>query len=271
MRSIMFRTALACALLCLVSGMAVAQNALPQPDAKGSYQGRYLHPYWVVVDPDPNGFNGRLSPKWPANWDAVDANWPDTRVIKPDWPVVVRFNQGRILSARYGNMGNIFVRDGNGSSWLLVSSGPARPNGVCFVRANRKFMKPVLVRESGANLPVADARGNFTAIGGLQRHWKVVGNGLRGRLAMNWPANWDAMNANWPDTTQVAQWPLANHFAKGEILLAAIGNRGIIQVRDAAGNPWILVTTGPGPSGCPTACFIPANRQFIQPVAITHD
>ena len=266
-----FRFWAVCLLLCLIcSGVSFAQGTLPQPDAKGNYQGRYLHQYWMVVDPDPAGFNGRLTPKWPANWDALDANWPDTRMIKPDWPVVVRFNRGRILRAMLGNTGLYFVRDGRGCSWLLVSAGTGKPGAVCFVRANSKFIKPVTVSDSGPGLATADQKGNFTNLA-VQNYWKVVGDGLQGRLSKTWPANWDAMDANWPDTKDVAQWPLANTFAKGDILFAGSGNRGLITVQDAAGNPWILATTGPGPNGAPRVCFIPASNKYLQPVVVRRD
>lgn len=260
--------ALLALVLCLFAAAANAQENIPQANAKGDFQGRYLHNYWMVMDPDPNGFNGRLTPKWPANWDAVDANWPDTRVIKPDWPVVVRFNRGRVLRAMSGNMGLIFIRDGRGLPWLMVSAGPAgKPNGVCFVRANAKFLKPVLAAENGRNLPSPDPKGNYAGVG-LQKYWKVVADGLQGRRAPSWPANWDAVNANWPDTKGVAQWPAVCQIARNEVLLAGMGNRGVITVQDAAGNPWMLVTTGPGSSGSPAVCFIPANAKYIKPVNV---
>lgn len=92
-----------------------------------------------MVDQDPAGLNGRLAEHFPEDYMDNRHPWPEPQVST--WPVVVRFKPGTILTAKTGNVGIIRLLDPEGRSWLMV----ARPGGkgVCFVRANRRFIQPI--------------------------------------------------------------------------------------------------------------------------------
>lgn len=115
------------------------QAEIPRPDARGEYTQRTLHTRWKVVDPDPGGLNGRLSPKFPLAYDDITQEWPLPNVAQ--WPIVARFAPGSILQARTGNVGVIRQLDPQGRAWMMVS----RPTGqgFCFVRAHRRYIQPV--------------------------------------------------------------------------------------------------------------------------------
>ncbi len=124
--------------LCLCLSLA-CYGQLPQADASGEYSRRTLHTHWRVVDPDPEGLNGRLARDFPVNYDSVAAPWPSSPPLS--WPVVARFASGSLLRARTGNVGVIRIKDPQGRSWMMVS----RPegSGICFVRAHQRYIRPV--------------------------------------------------------------------------------------------------------------------------------
>ena len=114
------------------------RHPLPQADARGDYSSRTLQSQWEVVDPDPSGLRGRLSPRFPANYEDPRQEWPPLTVST--WPEVARFAPGTVLSAVLGNVGAIHVKDPEGRCWLMVHN-PA--GGICFVRANHRFLRPL--------------------------------------------------------------------------------------------------------------------------------
>lgn len=236
-------------------------SSIPVCDSNGDYKGRSLHKYWQVVDKDRKGLIGRSSKEWPVNWDYADANWPETSNVD-QWPEAARFSPGAVLLAAAGNMGIILVYDAAKKPWLLISAGVGR---VCFVRANSKFIMPVSLDTKSDCVP--DAQGNFSGARAIiQSHWFVTDNdpnGLNGRLSNEWPANWDAVNADWPDTAMVRAWQVVDRFKRGEVLSSAWGNRGAIMVFDAAKKPWLLVRRSNG-----GVCFVRANQGFISPVGM---
>lgn len=234
--------------------------SIPARDANGDYKGRSLHRYWQVVNEDRRDLIGRVTKEWPSNWDCVDANWPSTSDVA-QWPEAARFSPGSVLLAATGNMGIIFVNDSANKPWLMINSGIGR---VCFVPANSRYIIPVSLDTRTDCGP--DAQGNFSGAQAiLQKYWIVNDrdpNGLNGRLAKEWPSNWDHMDANWPDTSMIRAWPVVDQFKHGEVLSAVFGNRGAIMVFDAAKKPWLLVRRHNG-----EVCFVRANQGFISPVA----
>ena len=128
-------------IFCFSWSFSFSEEQLPQSDKNGDYGNRTTHIYWKVVDPDPEGLNGRLADDFPADWEDIRASWPETNVAQ--WPVVTKFSTGSILTACPGNCGIIFLKDKNGKSWLMVYRDPVKKSKVCFVRANVKYIKPV--------------------------------------------------------------------------------------------------------------------------------
>ncbi|NDD30296.1 MAG: hypothetical protein EB084_18720 [Proteobacteria bacterium] len=126
-----------------------ASDAEPvKAQANGDYR-RTPHVFWQVIDPDPHGLNARQHPRFPRQYDAADAVWPDGPVV--DWPVVGAIPRGTVLEAVRGNVGVVHQRDDNGSVWLLVHYG----QDLVFVRWNKRFVVPV----AGPVRPVRPRRG----------------------------------------------------------------------------------------------------------------
>ena len=117
---------------------AFSAGKLPVPDKNGDYVYATEHMVWKVVDPDPNGLNGRLSPKFPQNWEDPRSKWPVMNINQ--WPVVIKFQKGDRLIAIRGNRGVNIIKDTRGKPWLMVEYTELKP---CFVRANSQFIKPV--------------------------------------------------------------------------------------------------------------------------------
>jgi hypothetical protein len=117
-------------------------SELPKADKNGDYKGRTLHRYWLVTDKDYNGLNGRLSEDFPKDYESPRSVWPKSNVA--EWPVVAKFLPGTILNGRNGNVGIIFINDKNGNPWIMISIDMDK---YCFVRANKKYIKPVIIKE----------------------------------------------------------------------------------------------------------------------------
>lgn len=116
-------------------------DPLPVPDKNGDY--REYSNYWIVVEDQRGseiGFYGRLSAEFPERWYDLNAKWPEDKNIGA-WPIVSEFMQGMILNGCCGNRGIIVLRDQNNKPWLMVRIDK---NRVCFVRANSKYIKPVV-------------------------------------------------------------------------------------------------------------------------------
>lgn len=127
----MKRVALLVVALCLV---VVAQ---PRPARNGDYWTRNESPWydWIVVAKD---LAGRLHPSWPPDW--VE-NGAEVRWNVWAWPVVAHFPKGILLKAAPDAAGQIIIKDENNDSWLRVFLDE-EAGTVCFVRCNRKFLKP---------------------------------------------------------------------------------------------------------------------------------
>lgn len=112
---------------------------LPQPDGRGEYSRRTLHTHWQVVDPDPQGMNGRLAPDFPNNYEDSRIPWPTSEPLS--WPVVARFPSGSSLQACTGNLGVLRIKDSQGRYWMMVKR--PKGSGFCFVRSHQRFLRPV--------------------------------------------------------------------------------------------------------------------------------
>jgi len=113
-------------------------------------------------------------------------------------------------------------------------------------------------------LPLPDENGNYCG-GTTHRHWIVVDkdfNGLNGRLADNFPKDWEDPRSLWPGGN-IGQWPVVHRFYPGSILNACMGNRGIIFLNDDNGNPWIMISVS-----MDEVCFVRANSKYIKPVRV---
>lgn len=126
-------------LLCVLVCLGTANAEPPQCNKQGEYVAKSLHTRWKVVDQDPAGLNGRLHTQFPEDYTDIRQVWPEPLVST--WPVVARFKPDTILTAKLGNVGIIRLVDPEGRSWLMV--GRPGGKGVCFVRANQRFIRPV--------------------------------------------------------------------------------------------------------------------------------
>lgn len=133
----MRRMMIFCLLLGLMLASALAQP--PRPARNGDYWTRNEQPWpdWIVVAKE---LAGRLHADWPEDWlvSGAEVRWDLWR-----WPKVATFPKGVLLKACPDLAGNIIVKDENNDSWLRVYLDE-EAGTVCFVRANRKFLKPYL-------------------------------------------------------------------------------------------------------------------------------
>ncbi|HAN73519.1 MAG TPA: hypothetical protein DCQ51_02285 [Planktothrix sp. UBA8407] len=120
--------------LTLVTGLAMAQMAeVPRPNTKGDFitakvqgnRGLYNNINWLVVDPQ-------------------YLNCRNT----PEGTVKAKLDSGAIMTALFSNNGKgdaIVLK--NGQPWLKVESihpyGSRLNSGVCYVRANLKYIAPI--------------------------------------------------------------------------------------------------------------------------------
>ncbi|BAS58103.1 MULTISPECIES: hypothetical protein [Leptolyngbya] len=128
--------------------------ALPVPNQNGDYTNTRKgqgHINWQVVDPDPAGLNCRMAKQFQGF--ALDAmNTPDelmSRDYTPNvssWEVIHQFPPGEKLWAITGNVTTQHIQfDDRGKPWLGVRVPYQGGNEIidCFVRANRRFIKPI--------------------------------------------------------------------------------------------------------------------------------
>ena len=113
-----------------------ADSEPTKPDANGNFR-RTTHTFWQVIDPDPNGLNVRLHPRFPSRYEDDREPWPESPVRS--WPVIGTVARGDIVQARRGNVGVIHVTDPSGARWLMIAYG----QGVGFVRWSTPFVRPV--------------------------------------------------------------------------------------------------------------------------------
>lgn len=139
--------AVATVLLCGATAVAASDLPLPTPNQQGDYM-RAHHPYWMVVDPDPNGLNCRMGE---YSYDEIirssyDGNSDVFEFF--NWPVVGTFSQGDRFQIHLGPAGFGRITDTRGKPWLYVTRTDA--NGApsnCFVRGNTQFVIPVEPRQ----------------------------------------------------------------------------------------------------------------------------
>ncbi|MBW4418111.1 MAG: hypothetical protein KME13_02645 [Myxacorys californica WJT36-NPBG1] len=148
-----------------------AASATPRLNAVGDYvdapprQAGAGYQKWRVVDADPKGLNCRMASEFrPVALDGANAPtalYENNRHNISQWSVVFSFAKGQELRAVTGNWGaqQIMLRDRDGNSWLGVHTNAQR--GDCFVRANRRFVEPIV---SGA---ASLKPGNYFAQGSM--------------------------------------------------------------------------------------------------------
>ena len=128
-------------LLILISSQASAQEmALPKADKNGDYMIRG-YPWWQVVDEDPAGLNGRLSMDHPFQWFSPGCGYENDKIY--NWPVIRRFRKGTILPADLSPAGFCISMDDRGKPWVRVSIDTESGGIICYVRANKNFIRPV--------------------------------------------------------------------------------------------------------------------------------
>jgi hypothetical protein len=145
-------TTLLCAVFLFASSLSYAApaSALAMDDLNGDYvpgfRGRTHYSQWQVVDSDPNGLNCRsIDPNGgPLDLDHLPRNQIDI----PQWPVLKTFKPGTKLEALPRNSGDLTtqINDQRGSSWIAIRTD--NQGGSCLVRANIKFVRPLLATGS---------------------------------------------------------------------------------------------------------------------------
>jgi len=91
--------------------------------------------------------------------------------------------------------------------------------------------------------------------------WEVVPKTVPGRLASNWPSDWQRVGALIDMDWVVGSWPVVSHFVHGTRLRALPDAGGGIFVKDIDGGSWLRVAL---PSG--GLCFVRAHRASLKPV-----
>ncbi len=123
-----------------VSGSAIAQ--ISQPDAMGDYA-RNETPLLGIV---PAGSN--LQPG--SMWRVVSPGLNCRRQATVNAPIVRQFRAGDRLQAEVGRGGSdeVFLnpKDATGKPWMWVRSTTYRLEAACYVRANRRYIRPVTQR-----------------------------------------------------------------------------------------------------------------------------
>ncbi len=116
------------------------QAELPQPNERGEYQ-RTSHPYWEVVDSDPNGLNCRMGPH---SIEEIEDPGSKIDLNIDSWPVVGTLKGGQKFEIYLGPSGLGVLYDAQHQPWFFVekSEGTGGPRN-CFVRAHSSFVKPI--------------------------------------------------------------------------------------------------------------------------------
>ncbi|MEW6279701.1 MAG: hypothetical protein AB1758_13820 [Candidatus Eremiobacterota bacterium] len=122
-----------------VTGAQQQEVPVPRPISNGDYWIRNENGWleWEVVVKE---LPGRLHPQWPPDWRELGASLPARWDIWR-WPAVVMFPKGLVMKAAMDSEGGCIVKDENGDSWLRVFSDETTGD-ICFVRANKKYIRP---------------------------------------------------------------------------------------------------------------------------------
>ncbi len=128
--------------LALAIPVANPQGDYPVPPARARGN-RQVN--WLVVDSDSQGLNCRMAQRFRSisvdGLNAPDELFQRNKHNVSQWPVVTTFLRGERLQAVTGNFANqIMISDSQGKPWLPISTD----KGNCFVRANSRFIKPIL-------------------------------------------------------------------------------------------------------------------------------
>ncbi|MEG4963709.1 MULTISPECIES: hypothetical protein [unclassified Microcoleus] len=99
----------------------------------------------MVVDSDSQGLNCRMAQRFRSFYvNALDM--PDELFVRnkhnvSQWPILTTFQRGERLRSVSGNLNNqMIIADIQGKPWLPIVT----KHGHCFVRANSRFIKPIL-------------------------------------------------------------------------------------------------------------------------------
>jgi hypothetical protein len=136
-----YRT-LALAVLLMASGSAIAlaQSPIPQPDQSGDY---FTNAGPILGTVPPN--NSKLSPG--SLWEVVTPVLNCRRKPDINSPRMRQFKSGDRLQAEVFRGGSdevlINAKDAKGKTWMAVRSKTFKPEDHCYVRANRRYIKPV--------------------------------------------------------------------------------------------------------------------------------
>ncbi len=137
--------------LCMTVNCRVSAQDMPIPkaDKNGDYFVRG-YPYWQVVDEDSAGLNGRLSMDHPFQWYSPGCQYEKNKIY--NWPVIRRFKKGTILPADLSPAGFCISMDDRRKPWVRVSIDTEPGGIICYIRANKNFVRPVKLPGTAARL-----------------------------------------------------------------------------------------------------------------------
>jgi hypothetical protein len=129
-----FISSLSCSPAASALAMNSAGDYVSEP---GVFRGT-PYPEWQVVDTDLKGLNCRANPAFSFD---MDVRHPDVS----KWTVLKNFKLGAKLQGVGGNNGNLPIQidDDRGKSWIVIST-TNNERGNCLVRANSRFVRPLL-------------------------------------------------------------------------------------------------------------------------------
>ncbi len=116
------------------------QAELPQPNQRGEYS-RTSHPYWEVVDTDPNGLNCRMGPH---SIEEIEDPGSKIDLNIGSWPVVGTLKAGQKFEIYLGPSGLGVLYDSQHQPWFFVEKSEGTGGlSNCFVPARSSFVKPI--------------------------------------------------------------------------------------------------------------------------------
>lgn len=125
---------------CLLTGGAIALAQTAQPDANGDYD-RNETPIRGRVPP-----SSKLSPG--SLWRVVSPGLNCRRQADANSPVVRQFKAGDRLQVEVYRGGSdevlLNAKDDTGKPWMHVRAASFKLDDACYVRANRRYIQPVV-------------------------------------------------------------------------------------------------------------------------------
>ncbi len=119
---------------------------LPEPMQNGDYR-RSSHTRWEAVNANSNGVNCRSVN---LSYDQLNDPRNSVKLDIENWPVVGTLKPGQDFEINPGPAGFGVVYDSKQNPWIYIEKTAA--NGApsrCFVRANRRFVKPIVAQVRG--------------------------------------------------------------------------------------------------------------------------